>query len=115
MTSVWPQFVPKTFAKVLDDVLVIAQSKDLLVQHRGQILSTLAEFGWMVNTEKSQIVPCQFLIYSGMFFDNLQYFFTNAKLIKGETIISSEALKMMALPLITVHNGMSISQVLRTH
>lgn len=53
------------------DLLVIAQSKDLLVQYWGQILSTLTEFWFMVNIVKSQTVPCQSLVYLGISIDTL--------------------------------------------
>lgn len=75
--SFGPSLAPKTFTKVLvmviaylrqrgirifhylDNVRILAQSINLFLQHQDQVLATLNQFGWMVNTEKkpSHSVP----------------------------------------------------------
>lgn len=37
----------------LDDLLLLAQDKGQLLKHRSLVISTLQEFGWLLNLEKS--------------------------------------------------------------
>jgi len=45
----------------LDDLLLLAQDRDRLLEHRGQVILTFREIGWLLNLEKSQLEPLQFL------------------------------------------------------
>lgn len=83
----------------------LVRSRDLLLQHRDQVLHTLSQFGWMINMDKSQVDPCQSLVYFGMLFDTLQYrlFLPASKVDR----ILAEAMEIMTSPWITAHKGMS--------
>lgn len=56
----------------LDDLLLLAQDRVQLIAHRGQVISTLQEFGWILNQEKSQLDPSQSLVFLGALFDTVR-------------------------------------------
>lgn len=56
----------------LDDILILADSRALLLQHRELALAVLEDFGWLVNREKSQLEPTQRIIYLGASIDSVQ-------------------------------------------
>ena len=56
----------------LDDLLLLSQEKDQLLAHRDQVISTLKEFGWLLNLQKSQLEPTQRLVYLGAQFDTVE-------------------------------------------
>ncbi|XP_077306677.1 ubiquitin-conjugating enzyme E2 U isoform X1 [Lithobates pipiens] len=78
---------PRTFTKVLlplvaflrgkglrihhylDDILLLAKSQELLLQHREILLSTLHDFGWIVNLKKSSLQPTQKMVFLGAHLD----------------------------------------------
>lgn len=41
----------------LDDLLLLAQNKGQFLEHRSLVISTLQEFGWLLNLEKSHLEP----------------------------------------------------------
>ena len=43
----------------IDDILLIAQSPELLKQHTLATLNLLAALGYLVNYPKSQLIPTQ--------------------------------------------------------
>ncbi|XP_068118214.1 polycystin-1-like [Hyperolius riggenbachi] len=80
---------PRTFSKVLvtliallrqrglqvhhylDDILLIAQSKQKLLEHKETLLHTLQQFGWLINWDKSKLTPAQTLIFLGAEIDTV--------------------------------------------
>jgi len=54
----------------LDDMLVMAQSREELENHLSQITSLLELLGFVVNREKSQLVPAQICHYLGFIIDS---------------------------------------------
>lgn len=42
----------------LDDLL-LSQDRKQLLEHRAQVISTLQEFGWLLNIEQSHLEPCR--------------------------------------------------------
>ena len=53
----------------LDDWLILNKVQDLLLRDINTALNLLSQLGWIVNKEKSQLVPCQLVIYLGSPFD----------------------------------------------
>jgi len=49
----------------LDDMLLMAQSKEILKQHLATVLHTLIGLGFIVNTSKSVFTPTQELEFLG--------------------------------------------------
>lgn len=49
----------------LDNLLLLAQDKGQLLEHRSLVISTLQEFGWLLNLEKSHLEPSQSLVFLG--------------------------------------------------
>jgi len=49
----------------LDDLLLMAQRKDLLISHVAQTVHLLEQLGFLVNQEKSQLSPSQQATYLG--------------------------------------------------
>lgn len=49
----------------LNDILLLANSQQLLLQHRGILISTLHQFGWIINWNKSSLEPTQSMIFLG--------------------------------------------------
>lgn len=56
----------------LDDLLLLTQNKDQLLEHRSLVISTLQEFGWLLNLEKSHLEPTQSLVFLGAHFNTLE-------------------------------------------
>ena len=54
----------------LDDMLVMAQYKEELEGHLSQITSLLEDLGFVVNREKSQLIPTQIIQYLGFRVDS---------------------------------------------
>lgn len=52
----------------LDDVLLLAYSQELILQHKLLLLKMLQKFVWLINWKKSQLVPTQSI---GMRFDSI--------------------------------------------
>ncbi len=55
----------------LDDWLILAQSQDLLCEHRDMVLSHLSQLGLQVNWEKSKLSPVQRISFLGMELDSV--------------------------------------------
>jgi len=49
----------------LDNMLVMAQTREELESHLSQIMSLLELLGFVVNREKSQLIPTQLTQYLG--------------------------------------------------
>ena len=82
-----PSTAPRTYVKIssvvvahlrklglrlssyLDDWLILNKVQDLLLRDINTALNLLSQLGWIVNKEKSQLVPCQLVIYLGSQFD----------------------------------------------
>lgn len=56
----------------LDNLLILAQDREQLLPHRAQVISTLPEFGWLLNLEKCHLEPTQSLVYLGAQFDTAE-------------------------------------------
>lgn len=56
----------------LDDLLLMAQDKNQLLEHRGLVISTLQDCGWLLNLEKSHLEPSQFLVFLGAHFKKVK-------------------------------------------
>ena len=54
----------------LDDMLVMAQSREELEGHLLQITSLIESLGFLVNQEKSQLTPSQVILYLGFLIDS---------------------------------------------
>jgi hypothetical protein len=54
----------------LDDWLVIARSRSVLVEHRHRLLAHLMDLGLSVNMQKSALQPCQSITFLGMVLDS---------------------------------------------
>jgi len=81
-----PSTAPRTFVKVssvvvahlrklglrlsnyLDDWLCLHKIRAVLLQNLSTALNLLSQLGWIVNIEKSQLVPCQTITYLGSLF-----------------------------------------------
>lgn len=49
----------------LDNILLLANSQKSLILHRKILLSTLQQFGWLINWKKSNLQPTQKMIFLG--------------------------------------------------
>ena len=47
----------------LDDLLLLSRDREQLLIHRSQVISTLLEFAWLLNLEKSHLDPTQSLVF----------------------------------------------------
>ena len=54
----------------LDDMLVMARCREELERHLSQITSLLELLGFVVNREKSKLVPTQVIQYLGFMVDS---------------------------------------------
>lgn len=54
----------------LDDILVMAQSAELLRQHTRRVVELLAQLGWVINWKKSDTTPSQVKTYLGVSIDS---------------------------------------------
>ena len=53
----------------LDDWLVLSQSRDSCLDHTLEVRQTAEELGFIINLEKSELVPAQSFVYLGMLID----------------------------------------------
>ncbi|XP_041445392.1 uncharacterized protein LOC121402804 [Xenopus laevis] len=81
---------PRTFSKVLvtviallrvkgvpafhylDDILLVSNSEEEAVKNRDKAIGILQLFGWVINWQKSHLVPTQKIIFLGASLDTLQ-------------------------------------------
>lgn len=49
----------------LDDILLLADNQDSLLLHRSILITTLQNFGWIINWGKSNLQPTQRMIFLG--------------------------------------------------
>ena len=81
---------PRTFTKILkpvmallrcngicsivfiDDILLMAQSREELVQVAQELIQLLQLLGFMINWEKSMLTPCQEIVFLGFLVNSLQ-------------------------------------------
>lgn len=56
----------------LDDILVMAQSAELLRQHTLRVVELLAQLGWVINWKKSDTAPSQIKTYLGVSIDSVR-------------------------------------------
>ena len=54
----------------IDDLLVVASSKELCDQHVALLLQAIAEFGFLLNEKKSNLCPAQTFGYLGLVWDS---------------------------------------------
>lgn len=80
----------------LDNWLATNKTKKLLLQDRAQILSHLYRLGFIVNKEKSQLVPIQSLVYLGSHWD----------FIKGLVFPTDERLTNLKLAVGNIQKGL---------
>ena len=57
----------------IDDLLVIAISKDLCNRHVALLLAAIEEFGFLLNAKKSSLDPTQTFTYLGMVWDSVAW------------------------------------------
>ena len=57
----------------LDDWLLLAQSSDQCLQQLQVVLNLCLKLGFVLNNEKSDLVPAQRFLYLGMWFDTLSW------------------------------------------
>jgi hypothetical protein len=82
-------------ASYLDDWLAVNKTKMLLLKDRYQILSLLFHLGFIINKEKSQLVPMQTLNYLGSYWD----------LKKGLVFPSMERLEKLKTAVSNIQKG----------
>ena len=56
----------------IDDLLILAKSKEEAEQHRDIVLSLLQHLGWTINWEKSNLQPSQTCEYLGLIIDSIR-------------------------------------------
>jgi hypothetical protein len=56
----------------LDDIIILASSLEESRKNTARVLALLVELGWLVNTDKSSLVPSQKMEYLGFLFDTKQ-------------------------------------------
>lgn len=47
----------------LDNILILAEAAGAVVQSRDVTIEILQKFAWLLNPEKSQLVPAQKMVY----------------------------------------------------
>ena len=57
----------------LDDMLIMAQSRDIALQHASTALDLLQGSGFMINYMKSVLVPCTKMEFLGFVVDSLTH------------------------------------------
>ena len=57
----------------LDDLLILAPTKELCLQHLGKAVEILKSFGWILNQEKSRQEPAQIFEWLGVNFDLISH------------------------------------------
>lgn len=70
----------------LDDSIIMAHSRQTLVQHRDLVLSLLQHLGLLVNLSKLDLSPSQNFPFLGLVWDTLSahVFFPNDKQTKNQ-------------------------------
>lgn len=53
----------------LSDILVVAHSGEELGLQCNRVMGTLSNFGWLINNQKSNLIPTQQIEYLGMTFN----------------------------------------------
>ena len=89
LPTIWPVLCPWTFTKVMkplmtllrswgigiiiyiDDILILADSKEEATQHLEVLVSLLEALGFIINQEKSLLSPVQEIEFSGLMVDSL--------------------------------------------
>lgn len=56
----------------LSNILLLASDPNQLISHREVLLQSLMELRWLINIEKSQLLPMQQMIYLGTMFNTQQ-------------------------------------------
>ena len=57
----------------LDDLLILAPTRELCLQHLGKAVEILKSFGWILNQEKSRQEPAQIFEWLGVNFDLISH------------------------------------------
>lgn len=60
----------------LDDLLILASSKESAILYTRLVQEKLAQLGWLINTTKSQLVHSQVIAHLGMIIDSTNMTFT---------------------------------------
>jgi hypothetical protein len=60
----------------LDDVLIMASSKDLVLQHLHLVIGLFTSLGFLVNAEKSVFLPSQEIEFLGVIIDSVSLSFS---------------------------------------
>ena len=85
--------------RYLDDWLVVAESKDLLLQHRDLILQMCDNLGIMINWDKSDFQPSTRLQYIGMLIDSsLERVFPSQVRLDRFREVAMSFLRLLSLP-----------------
>lgn len=58
----------------LDDFLILAKTFKLCMEHKNFIIFLLEHLGFVINLEKSQLIPTNRIKYLGLIFDSLKMF-----------------------------------------
>ena len=89
----------------LDDWLVVNKIKHQLIQDREKVLNLLTHLGFIINVKKSQLVPCQEIVYLGSMF----------KLNLGQVCPTKDRIQSLveAMQLLTACQTASAMQFLR--
>ena len=66
-------FQNTTLHQFLDDWLSRAMSRDRCAKHRDLVLLFCKELGWVVNLEKSELVPLQAFAFVGIYYDLISF------------------------------------------
>ena len=56
----------------LDDILILKQSKMGLIKDRNTLIMLLHKLGWLINWEKSSLLPTQITEFLGMTIDSVE-------------------------------------------
>ena len=75
----------------LDDLLLFAKSENRLLRDLGKTQSHLEGLGWILNMEKSNLVPSQVIIFLGYSIDSIQkkIFLPEEKIVKVQAAVKT--------------------------
>lgn len=75
----------------MDDSIIMARSRELALQHRDLVLSLLDHLGFLVNLEKSNLVPTQSFTFLGLHWDTRlgQVALTSEKILRLQSLAFS--------------------------